>query len=143
MAAGAKQNLSENDKRLQRRLRLLGIGVLATGLLATVVVRQRAPPDDGAAYLFKSGTLLSGNAKRYENEMKGLGGQSNVMAAEFREWFDSLWHGRRLATTLAVLSVGSALACLLLAQLLNYPPPPDNSNDGGHGAERTDRPRLI
>ncbi|HUJ44935.1 MAG TPA: hypothetical protein VLW52_15155 [Opitutaceae bacterium] len=134
MGAGAQQDLSDKDKTLQRRLRLLGIVVLTAGLLAAILVRQRTPPDDGTADLFKSGTLLSGNAKRYENEMKDLGGQSNVVAAEFREWFGSLWHGRRLANTLAVLSIGTSLACFFLAHLLNYPPPPEDQGDGEPGA---------
>ena len=79
-----------------------------------MVAHQRAAADDGAAALFRSGTLLSGNAKRYENEMKSVGGQANLMAAEFQDWFGSLWHGRRLALTLAVLALGGFLTCFLL-----------------------------
>jgi hypothetical protein len=40
-----------------------------------------------------------------------------VAAAEFNEWFDTLWHGRRLAGTLAVISVAASLLCLLAAKL--------------------------
>lgn len=125
-----EQDSSEKDTTLQKRYRLIGVIILVAGLLAAALIYQKAAPDDGTAYLINSGTLLSGNSKRYENEMKGIGGQSNVVAAEFREWFGSLWHGRRLAYTLAFLSVGGSLACFLWAHLLNYPAPPDNQTDG-------------
>ena len=140
MGAAEKQGLSDRDRNLQKRLRWMGTGILIAGLLAAVIINQRTAPDDGAADLVRSGTLLSGNAKRSENEMKSIGGQANVMAAEFREWFGSLWHGRRLARTLAVLSLGGSLTCFLLAQLLNYPPGPDSPPGGNEEPDRATRP---
>ena len=137
----ANSHPSERDRARQRQLRLLGIFILTAGLLAAIGIRLRAAPDDGAADVFRAGTLLSGNAKRYENEMKSIGGQSNVMAAEFRDWFASLWHGRRLASTVAFLTVGGSLACFLLAQLLNESPAPENQSDGLNGPDRGAPPR--
>jgi hypothetical protein len=135
MDAGEQPQISERDVVRQRWLRRIGICILAAGLASSVLIRQWTPPDDGAEELVQDGTLLSGNAKRQANEMKDLGGQANVIAGEASDWFLSLWHGRRLATTLAVLSLGGAAACFALAQLLNYPPPPE-SPAGGPGREK-------
>jgi hypothetical protein len=125
MSAEEKQDMSGKDKTLQKRFRLIGVCILVAGLLAAGVINRRAAPDDGS-----SDAIMSGETKRYEYEMERIGGKSNVLAAEFRDWFGSLWHGRRLARTLAFLSVGGSLACFFLAHLLTYPPPPDNRTDG-------------
>jgi hypothetical protein len=125
MSAEEKRGMSGKDKALQARFRLIGFCILIAGLLAAAVINWRAAPDDRSA-----DAILSGASKRYEYEMERIGGKSNVVAAELRDWFGSLWHGRRLAHTLAFLSVGGSLACFLLAHLLSYPPPPDERTDG-------------
>jgi len=119
------------DRRRQGRLRRAGIGILVGGILAAAVIYRRAPAsEDWADYLVDSGTMLSGNYKQYQNQMKQIGGQSNVIAADFSTWFASLWQGRRLAYTVAVLSLGGSLTCFLLAHLLGFPPPPESGSDG-------------
>lgn len=72
---------------------------------------------------------MPADTKRYEYDLERMGGKSNVAAAEFRDWFGSLWHGRRLANTLTVLSIGGCLACFLAAHILTFPPPPDDPAD--------------
>jgi hypothetical protein len=42
---------------------------------------------------------------------RALGGKFAVLTAEFNDWFASLWHGRALAGTVAVLAVAIAAAC--------------------------------
>ncbi len=124
MSAEEKGDMSGKDKTLQARFRLIGVCLLVAGLLAAAWINWGAAPDDGSA-----DAILSGASKRYEYEMERIGGKSNVLAAEFREWFVSLWHGQRLAYTLVFLSVGGSLVCFLLAHLLTYPPPPDDRTD--------------
>ena len=53
--------------------------------------------------------------KKYLREMRMLGGQGNVLAAEFQDWFAGLWHGQALAGTVAVLTVGSVLVFRFVA----------------------------
>ena len=90
-----------------------------------------------AAITLGADAILSGASKRYEYEMERIGGKSNVLAAELREWFVSLWHGKRLAHTVVFLSVGGSLACFLLAHLLSLPPllddPTADKDIGGNG----------
>jgi hypothetical protein len=120
------------DTTVQARFRLIGLCILIAGLLAAAVINWRAAPDDGSA-----DAILSGASKRYEYEMERIGGKSNVLAAELREWFVSLWHGKRLAHTVVFLSVGGSLACFLLAHLLSLPPllddPTADKDIGGNG----------
>lgn len=88
------------------------------GLAAAALVYVAAADDD------ENGDRLlvanAENSRRYQLELRRIGGQAAVAAAQFDEWFDSLWHGRRLAGTLVVISVAGSLLCLLAARL---PPP--------------------
>ena len=54
-------------------------------------------------------------SKKYLHELRVLGGSVNVLTAEFLEWFKGLWHGETLAGTVAVLTVGAALAFRFVA----------------------------
>ena len=54
-----------------------------------------------------------------------------MLAAEFREWFDGLWHGKRLAFTVTVITVMAAFAFKFFATPL--PPDPEaNDPNGGN-----------
>lgn len=53
--------------------------------------------------------------KKYLREMRVIGGQGNVLAAEFNDWFAGLWHGRELAGTVAVLTVAATLTFRFVA----------------------------
>jgi hypothetical protein len=104
---------AERDLALQARLRVIGLCILAAGLLAATFV----------AGMTASGDDVSGaDTKRYEYQMEVLGGKANLLATEIREWLGSLWHGRRLAYTIACLSVGSSLGCFFVAHRLNHSP---------------------
>ena len=66
-----------------------------------------------------------GESKMYVHDMVLYGGKTNMVLGEFSEWLGSLWHGTRLAATVAVLT-------LLLAALFYYffaPLPPDENRE--------------
>ncbi len=64
--------------------------------------------------------------KKYLREMRTLGGQGNVVAAEFNEWLAGLWHGQALAGTVAVFTVGAVLVFRFIATHPGVPvSPPD------------------
>jgi hypothetical protein len=114
----AKRDIPEKDRKLQRRLRLAGAVTLMAGLAAAALVYRSAVPDYDSAYV-----KMLNNTKKNEYEMEVVGGKANVFAAEVRDWFSSLWHGKNLAHTLAFLSVGGSFACFFVAHRLNYSPP--------------------
>lgn len=68
--------------------------------------------------------------KQYLRTMETYGGKANVIATEFRLWFDGLWHGRTLAFTVAVMTIAVSLVYRFLAT----PLPPAVDGDGGNGA---------
>lgn len=68
------------------------------------------------------------DSKQYLRTMELYGGKANVLAAEFRIWFDGLWHGKSLAFTVAVLAVLLALAYRIMAT----PMPEAADGDAGH-----------
>jgi hypothetical protein len=112
------------DRILQTRFRVAGVIILVAGLLAAVMINRRAASDDGG-----SDADILGDSKRHDYAMERIGGKSNELASEVREWFGGLWHGKRLAHTVVVLSVTGSLGCFVLAHLLTSPAPRDNQAD--------------
>ncbi len=45
------------------------------------------------------------NSKAYLREVEIYGGTANVLATEFMQWFDGLWHGQQLAYTIACIAI--------------------------------------
>ncbi len=118
MISRTTKDIPERDRKLQMRLRLAGAGILMAGMAAAAFVYRSAVPDYDSAYV-----RMLNNTKKNEYEMEVVGGKANVFAADVRDWFGSLWHGKRLAHTLAFLSVGGSFACFFVAHRLNYSPP--------------------
>lgn len=84
----------------EARLRLGTLAILIIGFVAAIVIYLTAqtPPGNPLGY-----DPL--DTKKYLHDLELYGGTANVLAAEFRDWFDSLWHGERLAFTVAVITV--------------------------------------
>jgi hypothetical protein len=92
--------------------------ILLVGLVAAVAIFVRA----GSA----PETLLElspETSKKYLRDLEMYGGTANVLSVQLTAWFESLWHGRRLAYTTAVLSVLCSLAYLFFTVVL--PPAAD------------------
>ncbi len=117
MSADETPDRSVRDRILQKRFRLAGVIILVGGLLAAVMISRWAVSDAGS-----SDSDILGDSKRYDYAMERIGGKSNAVASEFREWFVGLWQGRKLARTVVVLSVGGSLGCFLVAHLLSFSP---------------------
>ena len=106
------------------RLYLAGAIILIGGLIAAALVYFLAanPADTSAAgYSIVGGNtyaLTLAESTRELQEVERLGGQPAVLVLEFHRWFLSLWHGRRLAYTLALLSAAVALLCFHIAGLM-------------------------
>jgi hypothetical protein len=107
----------------QARIRAVTRAILVLGFVAAVVIYLTAqpPPANPLGY-----DPL--DTKRYLHDLELYGGKANVLAAEFRDWFDSLWHGKPLAFTVAALSLIAAFAFKFFATPL--PPAPDAEQKG-------------
>jgi hypothetical protein len=116
----ASDSVSDEPQRkthepYERLMRKIAIAVLAIGLCAAAAILVLAPPDVED----QPGPYVASvdNSKRYQLELERIGGRSAVVAAQFNEWFESLWHGRRLAGTVAALSAVFSLLVFLAAKL--------------------------
>ncbi|MBU6502315.1 MAG: hypothetical protein KGQ35_05560 [Burkholderiales bacterium] len=109
-----------------RRLYLTGAIVLVVGLIAAAVIYFLAANQagtDAAGYNIVGGTaypITLDESSRALQQVERLGGKPAVLTLKFHRWFLSLWHGRRLACTLAVLSAAVSLLCFHIADLMGH-----------------------
>ena len=115
----------------QERVRVGTRAILIAGFAAAVVIylTARPPADNPLGY-------DPMDTKKYLHDLEVYGGKANVVAAQFRDWFDGLWHGKQLAYTVAVLTVISAGVYKFFAT----PLPPDPGAPGTGAAH--DEPTL-
>ena len=107
MAPGA----GTSSAALPGRVRRAGLGLAVAGLVAGAVVYLAAAPvrpADADPY----------TRQRVAFQIERLGGRATVRAAQFDQWLSSLWHGRRLGVTLAVLGVLLGGACWRVGVLM-------------------------
>jgi len=119
---------------LVARLKRIGAAILVLGLLSAIVVFIFASeaPGNASAYQIIDGVSYPvdvNNTKSYNYNMERIGGKSAVFASDLDDWFSSLWHGKKLGYTLAVLSIVSTLLCYWLAYLFSLPPHEDEIKD--------------
>ena len=93
-----------------RRLRIVAWLTLIVGLATAIgiYVSTVRSPDDMVAYEIE-------HSKQYQRALELYGGKANVIAVELTQWFESLWHGTRLAYTVACATVLLAVVLWLAA----------------------------
>jgi hypothetical protein len=101
----------------QARIRAGTHAILALGFAAAVAIYLTARPPTGNPLGYDP---LENKA--YVHDLEVFGGKANVLVAEFRDWFGSLWHGRQLAFTVAVITVLAAGAFRFFATSLPSDP---------------------
>jgi hypothetical protein len=97
--------MSSNARFVQRA----GLAVVAVFLVLAAAAWVQARPDDEVDAV---------EHRREMQQLERLGGRASVQTAEFDQWLSSLWHGRRLAGTLAVLGLVVGGACWRLGALM-------------------------
>jgi hypothetical protein len=117
----------------EARVRAGTRAILVLGFAAAVVIYLIAqpPPDNPLGY-------DPMDTKKYLHDLELYGGKANILSAQFREWFDSLWHGKQLAYTVAVITVLAAGVFKFFATPL--PPEPEAP---GASASRAQPARPI
>ena len=96
-------------RALEARRWKISAGILLIGVMAALVIYVNAGPTSG-----RQEARLE-DSKQYLRQLEFYGGTANVMANEARQLVASLWHGRRLAITVACLSTllaGAAFVAL-------------------------------
>ena len=83
-----------------RHLRWLSYGMLTLGLGLAVLLYMTAAVPSPSPLGYDPFT-----SKKYLRELELYGGKLNLLAVEFRQWLASLWRGKALAYTIAVLTL--------------------------------------
>jgi hypothetical protein len=99
---------NNGSRPLHERVFYAGVSILVAGLTGAALI-----------YLFsadaKTAAIEFANPRAYEFQIERIGGMAAVYAVRFNEWFISLWQGRQLAFTMAVLAIAISLVCFWLA----------------------------
>ena len=88
-----------------RRTNRISVVLLLLGFGSALAIYFLTPPEPPVDPLLNDPRA----ERKYHRELAMYGGKANVVAAEFIEWFDGLWHGRTLAFTVPVLTVATTL----------------------------------
>ncbi|HTN51263.1 MAG TPA: hypothetical protein VML50_02575 [Anaeromyxobacter sp.] len=109
-APDAASTAATPSPRALTRARAVTAGILAVGWSVAVAVYLAAAP---AA----QNDLVDEweGSRRYQREVEVIGGKAVLFASEADRWLASLWQGRNLAYTIAVLAALAALGHHLLA----------------------------
>jgi hypothetical protein len=118
MSSGNNLNPAAKHSPFQKRLYLAGVVALLAGLLAAVVIYAITPAPDSAVSMYSIAD------PRYQIELQRIGGDAAVMMAQLHQWFDSLWHGKALAYTVAVLGALVAGICFFIGYFFADEAPP-------------------
>jgi hypothetical protein len=97
------------ERRPSRGVRRAGLVVLAIGLAVAALIGLMSHPPD-----FEDG-VDSHEASAIER----IGGTATVRAVQLDQWLASLWHGERLAWTIALLSLAVCGGCFYVASLMD------------------------
>ncbi|MGF6661327.1 hypothetical protein QF000_002972 [Paraburkholderia atlantica] len=93
---------------LQKRLYLFGAAILVVSLIVAALIYLSVPPPDSAVAMY---SMVD---PRYQIELQQIGGNAAVLMAQLHQWFDSLWHGVRLAYTVTALGAALAAGCFFI-----------------------------
>jgi len=103
---------------IRARRKDIAAAIVLAGLIAALAIYLTAAPPSENPLGYNPE-----DSKEYLRQLEMYGGKANVLAVELRQWFDSLWQGKTLALTVAVLSVLLALGLLVVV-----PPAPDGAD---------------
>ncbi len=108
-------------------LRYVGVVVLVVGIAGAALIYLFAADDAGTD---PAAEITAG--RMYEHNVELMGGKFALYSIRLNEWLASLWQGKSLAGTVAVLAIAIALACFWIAHLASVPPsnePDDTRRD--------------
>jgi hypothetical protein len=102
----------------------IGTAILVLGLALASAVYLNTSPNDSDPDPYE---LNAGNSKRYAAALERIGGKSAVLGVEVEDGIASLFHGRKLAYTIATLSITGALLFFAFSKLTVHPLPVESA----------------
>ncbi len=114
---------------LQTRLYLVAVLVLIVGLSGALLLYLR--PSGGS----ETGMIQEfETSNRYRHDLEVYGGTMNVLADEFTRWFAGLWHGEKLAATIAFLTLAVSLGLAVVGFFCPADSTPAANDQNQHGS---------
>lgn len=109
------------------RLRLAAAVVAAGGLGGGGWIWFTRPAIEATAMEFS-------RSRAYEFQLERIGGRFAVLSAQIDTWFESLWQGRTLGASIAVVSLAVAALILIVGHFAAAPAQaPARRRDGDEG----------
>jgi hypothetical protein len=96
---------------LKTQLKLIAAIILLVGLGSAVLIYLTAENDS-------ENILANENSKMFIHDLELYGGKANVLANEFKVWFEKLWHGKQLAFTVAFITIFIAFGFIFFSSHL-------------------------
>jgi hypothetical protein len=96
---------------LQTRLYTIAAIILVVGLASSLLIYFTAGEVDTDSVF---GNQIE-ESKSYRRSLELYGGKANLLASEFMQWFNGLWHGKTLGITIGCLTGVICLGILLVA----------------------------
>ncbi len=113
-----------NTASRQIRLYLIGALILLIGLGSAIAIYLTAENAPESALIQDLE-----NSKSYIHDLELYGGKLNVLADQFRRWFESLWQGKSLAFTVGWIAMVVACGCFFVAYHLPSASEPDDRGE--------------
>gem|GEM_PF-2019986 len=114
------------------RLKLISIAILIIGVIVGIVIYVATKDDGNAINDEVVGNQIyavtPGQYKFSQRDAENISGKFGVISTQFGDWFFSLWHGKQLGITLAVIAIVVAAVCYFFAYVLSFQPPQDGSD---------------
>ncbi len=101
------------------RLYIIAFIILLVGLGSAAVIYLTAGNNsDVLGYEMAGGNVypvMPEDSKMYQHNLELYGGKVNVLANELMRWFVGLWHGKKLAFTVACISIFGSFCLFFVA----------------------------
>jgi hypothetical protein len=107
---------------LQTRLYITAAIILVLGLGSSIFIYLTAGDIDTETVF---GDQID-ESKSYRRSLELYGGKANLLASEFTQWFNGLWHGKSLGITIACITGFLCFVIFLVA--FNLPSDSDSAH---------------
>ena len=123
------------NRRVRRCLNFIGAIILLIGSGSALLIYITASEDSPGVIGYQDGyPVMPEDSKQYLRGLALYGGTANVLADEFRRWYEGLWQGKSLAFTVACMAVLVSLGVFYAASCFSPPFKSDVRSDNDRGS---------
>jgi hypothetical protein len=118
------------------RLKWISIAILVVGVIVGIVIYVTTKAGGNALNDEVVGdqiyAVTPGQYKFSQHDAENISGKFGTISTQFGDWFFSLWHGKQLGITIAVLAIAIAAVCYFFAYVLSFQPEAIASTQSEH-----------